>query len=245
MDAENLCAVIAVLSGNDISTLSSMLKSLGYSCSGIVSDGISAIETSKSVLPDLLLADAVLPGIDGFMLARRLYSMPLNVYPAIILAKLPGTIIPDSMLKLSGVAVIDKPFSVEALAKALSTVAPEKRSLSSEKLMHLEALLDDLGVPDHPGRSCLIHGISLAWADNRRIHALRKKLYPAVAEKSGLTLSQAERAIRYVIDYAWRNGEIEKQHKIFGDTIDARRGKPTCGEMIARLADILRWEGKT
>ena len=50
-------------------------------------------------------------------------------------------------------------------------------------------------------------------------------------------------AMRHAIDVAWRTGEIEQQQAIFGDTIDARRGKPTCGEMIALLADILRWEG--
>jgi hypothetical protein len=46
-----------------------------------------------------------------------------------------------------------------------------------------------------------------------------------------------------VIEVAWRTGEIDEQARIFGDTIDARRGRPTCGEMIAQLADILRWEG--
>ena len=49
--------------------------------------------------------------------------------------------------------------------------------------------------------------------------------------------------LRHVIDAAWRTGEIEQQHRLFGDTIDARRGKPTCGEMIAQLAEELRWEG--
>ena len=46
-----------------------------------------------------------------------------------------------------------------------------------------------------------------------------------------------------LVDAAWRAGDIDQQQKIFGDTIDARRGRPTCGEMIAQLADILRWEG--
>ena len=73
--------------------------------------------------------------------------------------------------------------------------------------------------------------------------ALRAALYPAIARSTGLTAEQVERAIRHVIDGAFRSGAIEEQHKIFGDTIDARRGKPTSGEMIAQLADILRWEG--
>ena len=60
---------------------------------------------------------------------------------------------------------------------------------------------------------------------------------------AGMTPAQAERAIRYVIDAAWRTGAMEEQNRIFGDTIDARRGRPPCGEMIAQLAEHLRWEG--
>ena len=73
--------------------------------------------------------------------------------------------------------------------------------------------------------------------------ALRDALYVPVARETNLTPAQVERAMRHAIEVAWRTGEIEQQHRIFGDTIDARRGKPTCGEMIAQLADILRWEG--
>ena len=72
---------------------------------------------------------------------------------------------------------------------------------------------------------------------------MKRRLYPAVAGHAGMTPAQAERAIRHVIDAAWRTGQIEQQNRIFGDTIDARRGKPTSGEMIAQLAEELRWEG--
>ena len=98
-------------------------------------------------------------------------------------------------------------------------------------------------MPEHPGRLCLYRAVELCWADRRRLNALRAALYPAIARSTGLTAEQVERAIRHVIDGAFRSGAIEEQHKIFGDTIDARRGKPTSGEMIAQLADILRWEG--
>jgi hypothetical protein len=33
---------------------------------------------------------------------------------------------------------------------------------------------------------------------------------------------------------------MERQHALFGNTIDARRGKPTAGEMIGRLAELAR-----
>ena len=86
--------------------------------------------------------------------------------------------------------------------------------------------------------------MALVWADRRLLRALKAALYPRACLGTGLTPVQAERAIRHVIDVAWREGAIEQQHRIFGETIDARRGKPTCGEMIAQLAEELRWEGR-
>jgi len=222
-----------------------MLESIGYSVCGIVSDGIAALEMTQSMLPDLVFAEAILPGLDGPRLAERIYSLPLSRYPAIVLSALPGAMIPASEFIENGIAaVISKPVFKDKLMEVLPMLAPEKRRISPDRVSMLEKLMDDLGVPAHRGRNYLIHGICLAWLDNRYAHSLKSRLYPAIAAKFGVTCAHAERAIRYVIDYAWRTGEIEKQHKIFGDTIDARRGKPTCGEMIARLADILRWEGR-
>ena len=99
-------------------------------------------------------------------------------------------------------------------------------------------------MPDHRGTDCLARAVELAWLDGRYLSALTSRLYPAVGRSFGMDGRAVERAIRYVIDAAWRMGEIEAQYQIFGNTVDARRGSPTCGEMIARIADILRWEGR-
>ena len=80
--------------------------------------------------------------------------------------------------------------------------------------------------------------------DSRLLRALTTRLYPSIAIEFGVERRHVERAMRHTIDEAWRSGEMEAQYRLFGDTIDAKRGSPTCGEMIARIADILRWEGK-
>ena len=101
-----------------------------------------------------------------------------------------------------------------------------------------------MGIPQHCGREYLIRAIEIVWLDERLLKALSKRVYPAVAEQFGVEVRHVSRAMRHVIDAAWRSGEMEAQYKIFGDTIDARRGCPTLSEMIAQIADILRWEGK-
>ena len=117
-------------------------------------------------------------------------------------------------------------------------------ALPKPRAIRLDQLLDALGIPAHPGREMLKCAAALAWRDSTRLSNLRDRIYPDAARPLGRTGAQAERAIRHVIEAAWRTGEIERQNRIFGNTIDARRGRPTCGEMIAQLADILRWEGR-
>ena len=115
--------------------------------------------------------------------------------------------------------------------------------LPPEKAAALTDLLDRLGVPEHFGREALYRAAALCWRDRRRLANLRDRVYPDAGRPFGRTGAQVERAVRHVIDAAWRTGAMDEQQRIFGDTIDARRGRPTCGEMIAQLADILRWEG--
>ena len=62
------------------------------------------------------------------------------------------------------------------------------------------------------------------------------KLYENIAAYYETTPLAVEKAIRYAIETAWVEGDIEYQHEIFGMTVDEERGKPTNAEFIARLA---------
>ena len=75
------------------------------------------------------------------------------------------------------------------------------------------------------------------------INRITKELYPGVAKRFDTSASKVERAMRHAIGLAWQSDKFDNQYQIFADTVDAGRGQPTCGEMISRLADILRLEG--
>ena len=100
----------------------------------------------------------------------------------------------------------------------------------------------ELGVPEHEGRRYLECAVGYAYQDMRLLRGLTGKLYPMVAERYGVSARKVEQSMRYAIELAWKHGRIDEQYRIFRGTIDAQRGKPTCGEMIAQLADILRME---
>lgn len=62
------------------------------------------------------------------------------------------------------------------------------------------------------------------------------RIYNNVAEYYDVTPKSVEKAIRYAIEKAWTEGDIDYQHFIFGMSIDEDKGKPTNAEFIARLA---------
>ena len=59
----------------NLSLLSDALSEAGYSVR-VATDGLSALERLTRVVPDIILLDAVMPGIDGFETCRRIKQMP-------------------------------------------------------------------------------------------------------------------------------------------------------------------------
>ena len=236
-------AVAAGLSGSAVCSLRGALAGAGVELVAEAPDVAGGLRLIRELEPDVAVAGAVMPGMDGVAFAEAVGALRLNVRPAILLLRPAGLRLPGQA-RLTGLdaAVLDAPPDAGAIARALAQV-DESAALPANLAARLKQLLDALGVPQHPGRLCLERAIALVWRDRRRVRALKDSLYPALARQTGLSCAQVERALRHVIDVAWRTGAIGEQHRIFGDTIDARRGKPTCGEMIAQLAEELRWEG--
>ena len=72
------------------------------------------------------------------------------------------------------------------------------------------------------------------------MQSLTGQLYPMVAKRYRVSPLNVEHAMRRAIESAWSGSAMDRQHALFGNTIDARRGKPTAGEMIGRLAELAR-----
>ena len=245
MSESRRCAVSAGLTGAALDALREALEAAGWSLVAEAPDGPGGLRLVREREPDAVIAGAVMPGMDGAAFARAVGALRLNLRPAVLLLRPAGLYLPGgAALADLDAAVLDFPVNGPALRRALEGLADASATLPPERAARLEALLDALGVPRHPGRDCLALAIALVWRDRRRLRTLKRDLYPALCRQTGLSPAQAERAMRHAIDVAWRTGEIDAQHRIFGDTIDARRGKPTCGEMIAQLAEELRWEGR-
>lgn len=221
------------------------LSSAGVELLAFAQDGLTAWSLLEAHRPDLLAVDQELPAMDGRALARRtLCSYTLPVRPAVLLMHYPEFAVPDApLLEQAGAVLVEKPLQADHFAAAVDQLRRAEPRFRPEEHARADRLLDELGVPQHPGRDCLRIAVLLCAADVCAVHSLTGRVYPVAGECCGLTPQQAERAIRHAISLAWRSDQVDNQYRIFADTIDAGRGQPTCGEMISRLADILRLEG--
>lgn len=86
---------------------------------GIASDGYKALEFLKSELPDLILLDIVMPGLNGFEVCEKLKSSKATKHiPVVFLTARTNTEDIVKGFEVGGVDYVSKPFnSVELLAR--------------------------------------------------------------------------------------------------------------------------------
>ena len=115
----------------------------------------------------------------------------------------------------------------------------QRGSLDPER--EVRRLLLELGAPDHlAGHPYVIRAVLLVMGDRLYIKKITFGLYPQLAAEFDTTAARVERAIRHLIEVTWSRGDMKVLEKYFGNTISASRGKPTNGEFIARMANVVK-----
>ncbi|MDY6781400.1 MAG: adenylate/guanylate cyclase domain-containing protein [Cyanobacteriota bacterium] len=100
---------------NNLKLISELLVGAGYEVI-VAKTGESGIKKAERTIPDLILLDVRMPGIDGFETCRRLKSSPLTQsIPIIFLTAVSNTELTDKLkgLKLGAVDFITKPIQPE------------------------------------------------------------------------------------------------------------------------------------
>ena len=108
------------------------LKAAGYDVR-VASDGLMAMETAQERCPDLVLADVMMPNMDGFELTRRLRQDPRTASVSIIMLTARGL----SADKLEGFAIgaddyIVKPFDTPELLARIRGVLRRSRDMRAQ-----------------------------------------------------------------------------------------------------------------
>ena len=104
----------------------------------------------------------------------------------------------------------------------------------------IENLLLEIGIPTGlKGFYGLKLAIEMFAKDRTYLGNFVSGLYVDVAHKLGEEngVVRVERCMRTAIEAAWDRGNEDVLYKYFGNSIDPKRGKPTCREFIVRMAD--------
>jgi DNA-binding response OmpR family regulator len=111
-------------------------------------DGMSGLEVAKRELPDAILLDVMMPGLDGWSVAERLLSdEETRQIPIIFLTARADLRDRARGMDLGGLDYITKPFNPVELASLVRTVVAavergEREHLRTEKIAELRSLFE-------------------------------------------------------------------------------------------------------
>ena len=212
---------------------------------GSTGDGAEALQMIEKEVPQIIILDAVLPGVDGMTLLRRLAELDIRPKTVMVSSFCTDRMVAEAC-ELNVSYFLPKPCEEEVLIQKLNRLAAEEtpRLTEEERLCNeVTEMLHEIGVPAHiKGYQYVREAIVLTVQNMEIINAVTKVLYPEVAKRFGTTPSRVERAIRHAIEVAWDRGDLETLQKYFGYTVSISKGKPTNSEFIAMLSDRLALE---
>ena len=95
----------------------------------------------------------------------------------------------------------------------------------------------ELRIPPHIYGFDYIHdAVALILSDKQYVHAITKRLYPAVALKNDTTPVRVEKAIRHAIELCMMRAEPHALAAYFGGTIDQEKRVPSNALFLTILA---------
>ena len=233
--------VLAMADSNAALTLAERLSANVHV--SVASNGDEALLLVQRTMPEVLITDLTLAGCDGPELIRRVRTTRLFTLPYAVMLVIPEMAHCLGQFSDIGTCMtLVKPIDAQALLASTQSLTPcDRLSREGVDSQQIQGALWTLGFYARmQGTRYLSTAIDLASRDVRLNKQLTTVLYPLVAKVHGIEQKRVEHAMRRAIESAWSSGSLEAQYRLFGNTIDARRGKPTIGEMIACIAELLR-----
>lgn len=155
----------------------------------IATDGESALELVEQITPDLVLMDALMPGLDGFETCRRLKRDPRLVHlPVIFMTGLSETEHVVEGLAAGGVDYVTKPIAIDEMLARIRVHLANARSAHGSRAA-LDATGRFLLATDRKG--------NILWC-TPKARQLLAELFPAARDggKVGLPADVVENLLR-------------------------------------------------
>lgn len=109
--------------------LQAQLEALGYDVVAVVDDGHRAIDVCRRTLPDVVLMDIEMPGLDGLSAARQIAQDPGT--PVIILTAHGHPNLVDQAIQGGVIQYLLKPVTSPALHAAVQTAVAQSREVKA------------------------------------------------------------------------------------------------------------------
>ncbi len=198
---------------------------------------------------DLIILDLLLPEMDGLTIMEVLKERKIFKKIIVLSSYKDDYSIKKAML-LGADFFMVKPFDLVSLKNRMMEVIEKekliKESQKEDAECEVSTMLHSLGIPSHIlGYQYIREGIMLIYQSDKIISLVTKDIYPEIASKFNTTATKVERAIRHAIEISWVRGDLKVMDKLFGNSIDVEKAKPTNSEFLITLADRLRLEKKS
>lgn len=216
---------------------------------GSKSSGTEIIKEVEEALPDFLIMEVMLSGVDGFTVFEKLKEdMGVNCPKVIFASSLTHSGFVAKAMKEGASYFMVKPVSPKNVEERIMDILSSSQNVSSKETKQLDEKISNIfisiGIPAHiKGYQFLREAVKLAVEKPEIIGSITKQLYPTIAERFETSSSKVERGMRHAIEVAWNRGKIENINSLFGLKIYSSNEKPTNGELIALIADKMIMEG--
>ncbi len=116
-----------------------------------------------------------------------------------------------------------------------------ENNYDKEKIIEITNVLQEMGMPAHlKGFYYVREAILMVYSNENLLSHMMEDVYMPLAKRYNTSLHCVERVIRVAIENTWLRGNINVISKIFHNTIDGRKARPTNKEFIALLVDYMR-----
>lgn len=212
------------------------------------SDSLEAIEALNNSVPDAIILDLVMPNSDGFVLLEHLKNSDYEKKPVVIIvSSISHQAVIQRACQLGASYFIAKPFSMEVLHKRVLNFLDEQpeghepvQAAETGFDQELSSLLLKIGIPpQNKGFRYISEAAKLIMAKPDLVNNLTKKLYPDIGEIYHTGSNNVERGIRHAIEVAWNSGKLQNINKITDRELIDLKYKPTNGEFISIVHQLL------
>ena len=144
----------------------------------------------------------------------------------------------DALMRL---CAAEDPKEQQQVRRELLELMKTRRQTGADPEYLVRQLLLELGAPDHlVGHPYAVQAVMLCLENRMYIDNITFGLYPQLAAAFDTTAARVERALRHLVEVTWSRGDMDVLLRYFGNTVSPDKGKPTNGEFIARITNIVK-----